>query len=232
MRNPWLDLPHQAPFVLAQDAAKIVAFNRNATDRTRIHVELFPEPFFGSPGAPIVLLLLNPGFSDDDPATHADSKFAQLSRTNLEQRTSDYPFYLINPAVSGPGRQWWDQRLRRILEVVPRKVVAGSVLCVQYFGYHSHGFDHDRLQLSSQQYGFFLVRQAVSRRAIVVLTRSHRPWFEAVPNLAKYSRLFSLRNVRNTAITPGNCPTGFDEILTVLRDCAREQSSPLAEPAG
>lgn len=73
--------------------------------------------------------------------------------------------------------------------------------------------------------------KAVSRGAIVVLIRSHRPWFEAVPDLEKYSPLFSFRNVRNTAITPGNClTTGFDEILTALGDCAKEQTSPLAEP--
>src|SRR2546427_6801526 len=117
VRNPWLDLPHQAPFVLTEDAKAVADFNRSATDATRSHVELLPEPFLGDPKAPVVLLSLNPGFSHEDADCHTDPTFARLSRANLEHRACDHPFYLLNPTVSGPGRRWWDRRLSRLLDL-------------------------------------------------------------------------------------------------------------------
>jgi hypothetical protein len=83
MRNPWLELPHQAPYVLADDADAIERFNRTASarrqaDRTWLHLELLPEPFLGDPAAPIVVLSLNPGYSPDDAAWHAGPTFAAL----------------------------------------------------------------------------------------------------------------------------------------------------------
>ena len=217
MRNPWLDLPHQAPFVLTEDAKAVANFNRSATDATRIHVELLPEPFLGDPKAPVVLLSLNPGFSHEDADCHTDPTFARLSRANLEHRACDHPFYLLNPTVSGPGRRWWDRRLSRLLDLAGRQVVASRVLCVEYFGYHSDVFAHRRLRLPSQEYGFFLVREALARRAIVVLTRGRQLWFNAVPELEKHSRLFTLRSVQNTTISPRNCPTGFAKIAMALQ---------------
>src|SRR2546426_11104649 len=120
MRNPWLDLPHTPPFVLAGDMAAVGVFNTTATDAVRIHGELLPEPFLGDPQAPIVLLGLNPGFSPEDALHHADPTFANLLRRNLAHSPSDFPFYLLNPQISGPGQRWWEQRLARLLAVVPR----------------------------------------------------------------------------------------------------------------
>ncbi len=222
MRNPWLSLPSRAPYVIVEDEHAIANFNRTvyarrtAADRTLLHLELLPEPFLGDPAAPIVLLSLNPGFSVDDAFWHADPTFATLSRANLEHRASDYPFYLLNPAINAPGSRWWSRRLGRLLEAASRQVVARRICCVEYFGYHSVGFAHERLRVPSQRYGFFLVRQALGRGAIVVLMRSRRIWFDAVPELAAYPRLFRLSNPQNTTISRRNCPSGFDEIVKVL----------------
>ena len=77
-----------------------------------------------------MLLGLNPGFSHDDAATHADPRFIRLSRASMAHASSDYPFYLLNPAAIGPGRRWWDQRLGRLIDVAGREAVAGRVLCI------------------------------------------------------------------------------------------------------
>ena len=218
MLNPWLDLPRFGPFVLPDDDAAITSFNQTATELMKVHRELLPEPFLGDPKAPVVLLSLNPGFSDDDAGCHADPTFSRLSRANLEHGASDHPFYLLHPSIRGPGRNWWDQRLGRLLEATAREIVARRVLCVEYFGYHSKRFAHQRLRLSSQDYGFFLVRQAIARRAVIVLTRSRQLWFEAVSELEAYSRLFLLRSVQNTTIRPRNCPSGFSDIVAALKE--------------
>ena len=62
MRNPWIDLPETAPFVLACDKQGIGDFNHTAKPEHTIHLELLPEPYTGNPEAMIILLNLNPGF--------------------------------------------------------------------------------------------------------------------------------------------------------------------------
>ena len=88
-----------------------------------------------------------------------------------------------------------------------------SVLCVEFFGYHSDRFAHRKLRLPSQDYGVHLVRQAMARNAVVVVMRSRRFWFDAVLELESYPRRFSLRNVQSTYVSPRNCPDGFDAIV-------------------
>jgi hypothetical protein len=220
MRNPWLALPREPPFVLPKDAAAIEAFNQTATANTRFSLDLIPEPFLGNPNALIVLLSLNPSVTIAGPGIHADVTFARSARANLAHQTSDYPFYLLNPAVPerSPGRQWWEGRLRPLIEATARETVASNILCVEYFGYHSKRFARRRHpRLPSQDYSFFLVRQALARLATVVLMRSHNLWLSAVPELQSYPNLIPLGNVRNTVISPHNCPQGgFDHIVAQL----------------
>lgn len=215
MKNPWLDVPDAAPFVLPGDAGVIERFNRSAPDRTRIDLNLLPEPFQGHPEAPVVLLSLNPGLSKEDAAIHAGSPFAKRLRANHAHEESDFPFYLLHPEVEGPGRRWWDRRLRRVLEIAPRNVVARRLLCIEYFPYHSVRFGA-RLMVPSQEYGFHLAREAIRRRAVIIVMRSRRLWQAAVPELDTYERAFSLRSVQNISVTPNNCPLGFPEIVRAM----------------
>jgi hypothetical protein len=61
-----------------------------------------------------------------------------------------------------------------------------------------------------------LVRQAIERGAIIVILRSEKLWYEAVPELVRYQQLYRLRSVQNVMITPNNCPEGYDRILAEL----------------
>lgn len=64
MENPWKHLPGQPPYVLPADAPAISSFNQGVSDEHQIRLELLPEPYLGDPDAPIILLSLNPGFSE------------------------------------------------------------------------------------------------------------------------------------------------------------------------
>lgn len=215
--NPWISLPTSAPFVLPGDADPIQAFNARARENYRIHVEVIPEPFLGLPDAPVVLLNLNPGFNDEDLAWHEEPEFKAQSLANLTHRASPYPFYLLNPDLEAPGVRWWTRRLGKLIEAVGVEQVARSVLCVELFPYHSRRFEHAKLRLASQEYGFDLVRNALGRGAVVVVMRGWKFWKEAVPELEQYRRRFALRSVQNVSITPGNCPEGFDQIVAAMR---------------
>lgn len=216
MINPWLTTPSVPPFVLAQDAELVNRFNRTAPLRTRLRLDLLPEPFQGGVAAPVVLLGLNPGVSSDDPAIHARPDFARILRSTLAHEPIPFPFYLLNPDVSGPGREWWDRKLASVLKVVPRQILSERLLSIEYAPYHSEKFGHPRMVLPSQRYGFYLVREAMSRNAVIILMRGRRLWYNAVPELERYSGHYTLQSVQNVTISPRNCPQGFEPLLAAL----------------
>ena len=65
----------------------------------------------------------------------------------------------------------------------------------------------------------------MARGATIVLMRSHRLWYGPMPELQTYQHLFTLLNLRNPTISPGNCPEGFAAVTAVLGDVQREAVS-------
>jgi hypothetical protein len=213
MDNPWHQLSDSSPFVLPSDENAILSANTTASDDALIHLELLPEPFLGDRNAPVVLLNLNPGYSPDDIHQHEHSYFSDVLRKNLLHAPLDYPFYLLDPKIGGPGFWWWQRKLRRPIEDCGNQTVARSMLCVEYFPYHSRRFHHHGLIVPSQHYSFSLVRSAMARNAVIVLMRSKKLWYNAVPELVKYDNCYELKNVQNPTISPGNCPEGYSRII-------------------
>jgi hypothetical protein len=172
----------------------------------------------------VVLLNLNPGYTPDGPRIHHDPAFATRTRANLCHLPGEYPFYLLDPEVTGPGRAWWDSKLRFLIAAVGREVVASSVLNVEYFPYHSRKFKHRRLALPSQAYGFALVREALARQAVVILLRGERLWLRAVPELARYP-FYRVKNWRKPSVSPNNCPDGFKRAVEALNEAITPRTS-------
>src|SRR5450432_3879599 len=139
MENPWKHLPLHEPYVLDMDRPIIEAYNAkvNQTDPNYIHTELLPEPFYGNPEAPVMLLSLNPSYAKD-----VDADFYRQNETacrlNLEHAPQEYPFYLLNRAYKGyAGHDWWYERLGALIIDTDLKRVATNVCCIELFPYHS-----------------------------------------------------------------------------------------------
>lgn len=225
-RNPWINLPAKAPYVLPEDEDTIVQFNKKLHADYRIQVNTLPEPYFGYKDAPVVLLCLNPGFSDEDCEVHATPEFQALLRNNYLHEPAEYPFYYLNPRFQNPGRNWWESKLKQLLKRVPREQLASSLFCIEYFPYHSRKFKRTAFALSSQKYGFYLARLAMEKKAVLILMRSHSLWYQAVPELKAYPLLFTLNSSQNVVISPQNCP-GFDKVVSAIKhksDCSRPVS--------
>jgi hypothetical protein len=231
-QNPWERLPRRPPFVLAEDQERIDKFNLSAELEHKIPLDIFPEPYLGRPKAPVVLLNLNPGHNARDLVHHRKALFAKRSRENLLPTEVDYPFYLIDPGLV-PIRDrtaWWDKKLRRLLEEERlgncadsrRKAVANCVFCVEYFPYHSKKFKHRKLQVDSQVYSFWLVREAIRREAVILLMRGEQPWYSAIPGLESYSGLHVSRSVQNPAISPANFPIGYSIAVDAIQRKRRQ----------
>lgn len=103
MQNPWTRLPDAAPYVLPEDAEFIERFNRTARPEHRFHLDDLPEPFLGAADAPVVLLNLNPGHAAHNVENHRRPEFQGANRAQLELRPTEYPFYLLDPAVHFDG---------------------------------------------------------------------------------------------------------------------------------
>jgi hypothetical protein len=215
--NPWLRLPSLKPFVLESDANLLQRFNETASEKHKYDLSLFPEPFFGSLTAPVVILALNPGLSTQDAATHALPWFAEQALSSLAHALAPYPFLHLQPITKTPGGNWWAQRTRQLVCDLGFEVVSTRIACVQYMPYHSQEYSARTPLLPSQQYGFFLVRQAIARGAEIVVLRSLRLWMMAVPELASYERVHIGRNPRAPYITKGNMKSAYEHIAERLR---------------
>jgi hypothetical protein len=220
MKNPWVNLPARPPFVLADDAPFIAVFNRTASKGVVIGTHLMPAPFLGSPRAPVVILALNPGWSPGDEAANRDPAFRRLMRDNLRQKPVARPFVPLNGDPNRPGARWWRRNAKVLIAEAGEERVARGLCCLEYFPYHSRSFGHAALRLPSQHYTFALLRQAMARRAVIVITRGARYWTGAVPELANYRRLVRTSNPRSASISPTNCGVGFKTVLRALQRTA------------
>ena len=219
MENPWTELPEAPPFVLSDEHDPIRLFNNKTKDIQKIRLELIPEPYLGTPSSPIVLLNLNPGFMEEEIVFHlSDPHFISESRKTLLHLEQEYPFYLLDPELSNSeGHKWWMKKLRRPCEIGGVRRVSRSIFCLEYFPYHSARFKPMKRILRSQRYSWFLASEAIRREAVIIMMRGKRFWYDAMPGLESYPRLYHLRNVQNVTISPGNCPEVWPMIEDILR---------------
>ncbi len=196
----------------------------SAAEKHRIRTELLPEPYLGNRDAPIVLLNLNPGFSEYDRVFHDDPRGREAIRRNLAHQHLEYPFYLLDPANSyAPGAGWWRERLRELLDVGGDVAVANAIFCVEYFPYHSEKYDSklDRILWTANAYGRQLVSRAMERDAEIVVmrvkSRDTARWYKALPQLAEYRNVHDCRNWRKPFISRGNLPEGFSRLAEIVK---------------
>lgn len=220
MNNPWFALPQEAPFVLEIDREAVDLFNATTRDQPdyQLHTELMPEPYLGDPvNAPVILLNLNPGYSEEDVEFYADLSRRRACRDNLEHKSAQYPFFFLHPDFPDCcGTKWWRGKLKQLIAETSVEQVAQNICCIEYFPYHSRRFKSGKLTLESQHYSFELVRKAVDARKIIVMMRARRYWEEAVPALKTYD-YYHLRSAQNVSITRGNISDGgFDLIKEAL----------------
>jgi hypothetical protein len=109
MNIPWTDLPERVPYIFDLDRSTLKKSEmKKRKNRTEFDFELLPEPFLGTPNAPVVLLNLNPGYKESDIEFHKDPLFIKLSLGNLNHAPMEYPFYLLDPRIAdSSGASWW-----------------------------------------------------------------------------------------------------------------------------
>lgn len=151
MNNPWIGLSSKAPFIAELDK-DIVETSPKAFGHVRF--EIPPDPYLGNlEKAKIVLLVLNPGFVDEDIVSFKNKGYIEQNKKNLTHQ-AEPGFYVLNEKFSfSGGYRWWMRILKRPIEDgVSTNSLADKLLCLQYFPYHSPTYTHIPTYLPSQHY--------------------------------------------------------------------------------
>jgi hypothetical protein len=221
--NMWSALPLDPPYVLDEDRPHVDAWNerRGAKDeRVRLQLGVWPEPFLGSRTASVVMLAQNPAWPGGPPPHVGDAKYEAALRGNLSDDSDRHIHLGFKDAFAATSGRWWRPRWRAVMERsgLAFEDMARKVLAVQTHGYFSQRWARLPVTLPSQWFGFDLVRQAVARDAVIVVTRGWKDWAVAVPELLTYDEAVRTNNPRSPYITPGNLPAdGFGKVLDALR---------------
>lgn len=163
------------------------------------HLSLFPVPYVGDlRHAPVVILLLNPGFGYSDYwAEFKVPEFRVSLERNLRQSFdhTEFPFLFLDPQFCWHGGFiWWEGKLRDVIRRIADLRFSGRYLpalrfmsqnlaCVELFPYHSAFFAHhgliQRLPSAVQARSFacdHLIPSAIARQRTVIVTRQKKGW--------------------------------------------------------
>lgn len=211
--------------MLPADRPHVEAFNRQNADsanaKYRLDTRLMPEPFGGNRQAKLVLLNRNPGLSSGDPRVHHDNqRYVAALRANLASAPDGHHCVGLLPEFkTTPAGQWCRERCFKALinHSHAPEGLARKILSVEFHGYHSEQWRPIGFTLPSQHYSFWLVQQAMTRGATVVIMRGQRDWEVSVPGLRDYERLVVPHSFRSPTVSERNCgPKGFERILAAL----------------
>lgn len=216
MNNPWLHLPHAAPFILPEDADSVAKFNERCHPDKKIHTELPPEPYAGRRDAPIVLLMRRPGYHpDDETYMLKDAAFAaSMERTRAFEK-QEYPFYHLNGKYpENPGFHYWNKRLKEPIQEVGLHACAQNFLLLQLYPYKTNAYIKE--VLPSFSFTKEILYEAMQRKAIIIHMVGASEWNQHVPELKDYN-CFTCKSSINPTISEGNIgKEGYKQVLDAI----------------
>jgi hypothetical protein len=162
-------LPLTAAEAWALDAKGIRDFNarQGRNPKYRLHTRTGAAvPKSNIATACVVLLLANPGYTDD---------LALAPDACDEWETDGWPLAYLHPQAPQGGRDWTHQRLRHLVERFGAERVAQHVALVQLIPWASFGF-HAGAVLPSRERILQDVQAAGRRGALLVAMRCRSLW--------------------------------------------------------
>jgi hypothetical protein len=147
-----------------------------AHGKHRLNLECLPNPFYGPlRNAPIVLLYLNPGLSQQDLSEAESEEGRQFY---WRQRQGNEP---LRSQINLEKKSWWVSRTKRFS--VDPEYLRHKLAVLELCAYHSKAFTDGSLlpKLPSSRVALSwanssLFAQARSRKRVVICMRSARRW--------------------------------------------------------
>ena len=220
MKNPWHDFDrHSSSAIHDIDKAIVAKFNASIEKRKNgqsfaLSTEREPQPYFGNPEAPLLLLYANPVINSERDSEEATEEYSRLLDKARKHEDIEENFLYLNSAYKGRfGHEWWQSTLKNVIEDVGLKAIHQNVFSVELFAYASLKFQAPKELIPTQEYTRWLVKRAISNHATIMLGRARREWIQLIPELQVYENVFQLKNPRQKRISPGNTHPGIYEQL-------------------
>jgi len=207
MENPWKNLGKENNEYIAE-CDKYFFNNKYYLNLFKNDYELklnvMPGPYTGDLlNARVYLLALNPGYDENDVLFTNNYKNKIID--NLLHIFDDYPFMILNPQYKeSAGAKWWLNKLSHLINNFGLENVANKVCNIEYFPYHSKKYKHLNLKLPSQEYSFSFVKKAIIENKKIIIMRSEKIWYNAIPELENYENKYVLNSSQNVIISPKN----------------------------
>lgn len=197
--NPWLKLAAK-PYVLPEDADLVERFNATADATYRIDLNIFPDPFVGSPAAPIWLLNLNPDLQQTD--YHHPHHVVEMQRRSIALEAEDF-WYLDEKFSGTSGYDWWRKKTRKLTRHYDVTTLKRAFFVVEFFPYHSVRYKPTKSLLPSQEFTRQLVRAGCKAEKKFIIMRAGKQWLDLVPELVTANKT-ELLNTQGSWITLDN----------------------------
>lgn len=232
-KNPWIALAQderRKNFILKEEQSIVEKFNARVSEQYKIQTSIFPAPFMGDVrNASVLILMLNPGY---DPKEEIAGYYSQYSHWWLKQiqhilPKPEMPLFCLDDDYIKKS-SYWAQKLRPLIDVAGQKNIAHQVAKIQFFPYHSQKYkplykkllkeEGFEAYLPSQKYNFKIVIKAMERGALLIIPRSKKYWFDAIPELKSYPNKYYTKNYRNPILSQNNLGLpGFTAVMDTLR---------------
>jgi len=225
MRNPWIDFDKnisQKNLVLSEEKQIIKLFNERANEDHKIYTDIMPAPFMGDVlRSKIVLLTLNPGYDKKEKKCGFYTKYKDTWYNHI--KSPNKPLFCFDKEYIKYSN-YWVKKLKPLIEISNEKIVAKNISVIQFFPYHSLKYKNIPKRildgyLKSQEYNFYLVKKAIERKAVIIIMRSEKLWFKAVPELEKLkkqNKVHRTNSPQNPTLSEINLPTAFNSIKKIL----------------
>lgn len=224
MENPWLtfDPEENTPKFHDLDKAHAEAFNKGieTRDQYRLAEHLEPDPYLGNPLANTFVLLANPSVSEKEARHDFRMNPMKLDQNRRNLRHEDLDSFLSG--IHSPGNpemenEWLKPRFRKVVHETSADRVSKGIFLVNFHAYHSKSWHAIPFTFETQRYSFHLVREAMKRNALIIMSRNILGWFTAIPGLYDYKNRVMFISPRSVHISQENLGTeAYEKLLKHL----------------
>ena len=254
MKNPWIGVASRdyngSKIIVADDDWKYIkqfierkSYPSKGDPNYALKLEVYPQHFVGDiQHASVIILSLNPGY---DQFYENDYKsvpeYANKIKNNLELNSTNF-HALEFSTISKLG--YWGEKLQDWIidkdskdknEILTSlKTITKNIALAEFFPYHSISYDDrcDKLAgkdyLPTQKFLFDIIKNRIKQNDVkIILTRSFKRWYEAIPELKNYENCFEVNNPNKPSLKPKNIlkvtrVSVESEINTLLNELNKE----------
>ena len=216
--NPWTNIKKMNNLYIA-DCDKN-ALQHIINKPFNIKLNNIPHPYMGNPQKSVVYILLG-NFTTECTYESICTEYEDILLANLKHEIIEYPFFALNPEFMETYMYKWylNKLLGRLDGEFGRNIVTNYIFTIEYFPYTSES-SFKYFDVPSQKYSFYLVKEAIKNKKIIIVGRKERLWYNAIPELKNYELKYETNDPKkqNVRIDENNLgEVNFNKIINKLK---------------